>query len=109
MNKKQNYSLEFKRKTAQLVLEQGYTQKRAAEVMQVSSSTVRTWLSQYQQGLLPEPINLTAMSAPQEALSQAQSQVNIRQDISNIEQQLLTLKQNKLVLLQAIAALKQKM
>ena len=40
------YTKEFKRETAELVLDKGYTQKEAREAMGVSKSAISTWIKQ---------------------------------------------------------------
>lgn len=45
-NKKGRFSPEFKLETAQLVVDQGYTHKEAAEAMNVGFSTVGLWVKQ---------------------------------------------------------------
>ena len=41
-----SYTKEFKRETAELVLDKGYTQKEAREAMGVSKSAISTWVKQ---------------------------------------------------------------
>jgi transposase len=41
-----NFSPEFRLETAQLVVDQGYTNKEAAEAMGVGYSTISKWVSQ---------------------------------------------------------------
>ncbi len=41
-----NFSAEFRRETAQLVLDNGYTHKEASDAMGVGYSTVGTWVRQ---------------------------------------------------------------
>lgn len=41
-----NYTKEFKREAAELVLDKGYTQKEVVEAMGVSKSAISTWVKQ---------------------------------------------------------------
>ena len=47
--KKGRFSPEFRLETAQLVLDQGYTQREASEAMNVGFSTVGLWVKQLRQ------------------------------------------------------------
>ncbi|KLG23227.1 transposase [Enterobacter roggenkampii] len=44
LNKKKNFSAEFKRESAQLVLDQNYTVAAAASAMDVGLSTMTRWV-----------------------------------------------------------------
>ena len=44
--KKPNYTSEFKRSSAELVLDQGYTIREAYEVVNVSASAMCVWVKQ---------------------------------------------------------------
>ena len=48
-NKRANYSAAMKLETAQLVVDQGYSQAEAAKAMGVGKSTVSKWASQLKQ------------------------------------------------------------
>jgi transposase len=53
----QSYTTEFKRETAELVLDKGYTQTEAREAMGVSKSAVSIWVKQLREereGITPD-------------------------------------------------------
>ena len=55
--KKRNFSAEFKRESAQLVLDQNYTVAAAASAMDVGLSTMTRWVKQLRderQGKIPK-------------------------------------------------------
>lgn len=57
-----NFSPEFRLETAQLVLDQGYTNKEAAEAMGVGYSTIGKWVSQLREeraGKSPQAMPMT--------------------------------------------------
>lgn len=49
-NEKKNFSSEFKRESAQLVLDQNYTVVAAASAMGVGLSTMTRWVTQIEVG-----------------------------------------------------------
>jgi transposase-like protein len=57
LNEKRNFSAEFKRESAQLVLDQNYTVAAAASAMDVGLSTMTRWVKQLRderQGKIPK-------------------------------------------------------
>ena len=60
--KKRNFSAEFKRESAQLVLDQNYTVAAAASAMDVGLSTMTRWVKQLRderQGKIPKASPIT--------------------------------------------------
>ncbi len=60
--KKRNFSAEFKRESAQLVLDQNYTVAAAASAMDVGLSTMTRWVKQLRderQGKIPKAFPIT--------------------------------------------------
>ncbi|KJI98179.1 transposase [Enterobacter hormaechei] len=61
-NEKRNFSAEFKRESAQLVLDQNYTVAAAASAMDVGLSTMTRWVKQLRderQGKIPKASPIT--------------------------------------------------
>ena len=57
--KKRNFSAEFKRESAQLVVDQKYTVADAAKAMDVGLSTMTRWVKQLRQGKTPKASPIT--------------------------------------------------
>ncbi len=70
--KKRNFSAEFKRESAQLVLDQNYTVAAAASAMDVGLSTMTRWVKQLRderQGKIPkEGANKQVISSQADSL-----------------------------------------
>jgi transposase len=71
-----NYTKEFKRETAELVLLKGYTQKEARELMGVSKSAMSNWVRQLRderQGITPT--NRKALTDEHEEIQQLKTRI----------------------------------
>lgn len=65
--KKRNFSAEFKRESAQLVVDQNYTVADAAKAMDVGLSTMTRWVKQLRderQGKTPKASPITPVNRP---------------------------------------------
>lgn len=60
-----NFSPEFRLETAQLVVDQGYTNKEAAEAMGVGYSTIGKWVKQLREERAGKSPQATPMTAEQ--------------------------------------------
>ncbi len=60
-----NFSPEFRLETAQLVLDQGYSNREAAEAMGVGYSTIGKWVNQLRLEREGKPTKATPMTAEQ--------------------------------------------
>ena len=90
--KRRSFSPEFKLEAAQLVVDQGYTIREAAEAMNVSKTTLENWIRQ----LKSERSGKTPAS---KALTPEQKR------IQELEKQLRKVKQEKEILKKATALL----
>ncbi len=63
--KKRNFSAEFKRESAQLVVDQNYTVADAAKAMDVGLSTMTRWVKQLRDERQGQLIETEATGAPQ--------------------------------------------
>ncbi|MCX4028829.1 transposase [Endozoicomonas sp. SM1973] len=82
--KKPNYSTEFKVDSANLVINQGYSAKDAAEAVGVSESAMRKWvnkLQQEKQGITPKGKALTAEQQHIQALEAKIKRLEREKDI----------------------------
>ena len=82
--KRARYSAAIKLETAQLVLDQGYTQEAAAQAMNVGKSTVSKWVTQLQaerQGLSHKASPMTPEQIEIQALKRELEQVKLEKEI----------------------------
>jgi len=63
---RRNFTPEFKLETAQLVVEQGYSAKEAAEAMGVGKSTVEGWVRQLRKELQGENPTTSSPITPEQ-------------------------------------------
>lgn len=71
-----NYTKEFKRETAELVLDKGYTQKEAREAMGVSKSAISHWVKQLREergGITPQ--NRKALTNEHQEIQQLKAKI----------------------------------
>jgi len=72
----QHYTKEFKRETAELVLDKGYTQKEAREAMGVSKSAISNWVKQLREergGITPH--NRKALTVEHQEIQQLKAKI----------------------------------
>jgi len=89
---RKTFSPEFKMEAAQLVTEKGYSNKEAAELMNVSDSAIRTWVKQLKgelDGVAPKASPIT----PEQ------------QKIRELERRIMRLEEDKAILKKATALL----
>ncbi|MBU2979973.1 transposase [Alteromonas sp. C1M14] len=70
-----NFSPEFRLETAQLVVDQGYTNKEAAEAMGVGYSTIGKWVSQLREERAGKAPQATPMTDEQREIRELKKQV----------------------------------
>jgi transposase-like protein len=76
MSKKQDRSLEFKLQAAKLVVEQGYSVRRASEQLGINHWTLRDWVRQFRtDGTLP-PVGAV--------ISEAEELKRLRKEVSEL-------------------------
>lgn len=76
MNKtRRNYSAEFRLEAAQLVVDQGYTLKAAAESMGVSKGSMENWARQLRKERQGETRKASAMMSDQRRIQELEKQV----------------------------------
>ena len=83
-SKRARYSAAIKLETAQLVVDQGYTQEAAAKAMNVGKSTVSKWVTQLQierQGLAPKASPMTPEQIEIKALKREIERINLEKEI----------------------------
>ena len=83
-SKRARYSAAIKLETAQLVVDQGYTQEAAAKAMNVGKSTISKWVKQLQlerQGLPHKASPLTPEQIEIKALKRELEQVKLEKEI----------------------------
>jgi transposase len=86
-SKRARYSAAIKLETAQLVVDQGYTQEAAAKAMNVGKSTVSKWVTQLQierQGLAPKASPMTPEQIEIRALKREIERINLEKEILKI-------------------------
>ena len=82
--KKRNFSPEFKRKSAQLVLDQNYTVAAAASSMDVGLSTITRWVKQLRdkrQGKIPKASPITPEQIEIRELKKKLQRIEMENDI----------------------------
>ncbi len=78
------YSAAIKLETAELVLDQGYTQEEAAKAMNVGKSTVSKWVSQLKlerQGIAPTASPMTPEQIEIRELKKKIARIEMEKDI----------------------------
>lgn len=83
-SKRAQYSAAIRLETAQLVIDQGYTQSEAAKAMNVGKSTVSKWVAQLQverQGLDPKASPMTPEQIEIRALKREIKRINLEKEI----------------------------
>ncbi|RDV24329.1 transposase, partial [Alteromonas aestuariivivens] len=70
-----NFSPEFRLETAQLVVDQGYTNKEAAEAMGVGYSTLGKWVKQLREERAGKPPQAAPMTPEQREIRELKKQV----------------------------------
>lgn len=70
-----NFSPEFRLETAQLVVDQGYTNKEAAEAMGVGYSTLGKWVKQLREERAGKTPQATPMTPEQREIRELKKQV----------------------------------
>lgn len=84
LNEKRNFSAEFKRESAQLVLDQNYTVTAAASAMDVGLSTMTLWVKQLRderQGKIPKASPITPEQIEIRELKKKLQRVEMENDI----------------------------
>lgn len=79
-----NFSPEFRLETAQLVVDQGYTNKEAAEAMGVGYSTLGKWVKQLREeraGTLPQAAPMTSEQREIRDLKKQIERLELEKDI----------------------------
>lgn len=82
--KKRNFSAEFKRESAQLVLDQNYTVADAASAMDVGLSTMTRWVKQLRderQGKIPQASPITPEQIEIRELKKKLQRIEMENDI----------------------------
>lgn len=82
--KKRNFSAEFKRESAQLVLDQNYTVAAAASAMDVGLSTMTRWVKQLRderQGKIPKASPITPEQIEIRELNKKLQRIEMENDI----------------------------
>jgi len=82
--KKRNFSAEFKRESAQLVLDQNYTVAAAASAMNVGLSTMTRWVKQLRderQGKIPKASPITPEQIEIRELKKKLQRIEMENDI----------------------------
>ena len=82
--KKRNFSAEFKRESAQLVLDQNYTVAAAASAMDVGLSTMTRWVKQLRderQGKIPKASPITPEQIEIRELQKKLQRIKMKKDI----------------------------
>ena len=90
--KRKTFSPEFKMEAAQLVTEKGYSNKEAAELMNVSDTAIRTWVKQLKGELDGVPPKASPITTEQ-------------QKIRELERKIKRLEEDKVILKKATALL----
>ena len=83
-NEKRNFSAEFKRESAQLVLDQNYTVAAAASAMDVGLSTMTRWVKQLRderQGKIPKAFPITPEQIEIRELKKKIQRIEMENDI----------------------------
>ncbi len=83
-NEKRNFSAEFKRESAQLVLDQNYTVAAAASAMDVGLSTMTRWVKQLRderQGKIPKASPITPKQIEIRELKKKLQRIEMENDI----------------------------
>jgi len=83
-NEKRNFSAEFKRESAQLVLDQNYTVAAAASAMDVGLSTMTRWVKQLRderQGKIPKASPITPEQIEIHELKKKLQRIEMENDI----------------------------
>ncbi|MEA3896436.1 transposase, partial [Enterobacter hormaechei] len=83
-NEKRNFSAEFKRESAQLVLDQNYTVAAAASAMDVGLSTMTRWVKQLRderQGKIPKASPITPEQIEIRELKKKLQRIEMENDI----------------------------
>ncbi|EEX38885.1 transposase IS3/IS911 [Vibrio furnissii CIP 102972] len=70
-----NFSPEFRLETAQLVVDQGYTNKEAAEAMGVGYSTLGKWVKQLREERASKTPQATPMTPEQREIRELKKQI----------------------------------
>lgn len=70
-----NFSPEFRLETAQLVVDQGYSNKEAAEAMNVGYSTIGKWVKQLREERAGKKPQATPMTPEQREILELKKQV----------------------------------
>lgn len=83
--KKPYYSLEFKQDAAKLVLEQGYTQRQAAESLGVSLSALRRWINAERGGSIRPSQEQSVNGKTQLSLSEHEELVRLRKENAKLK------------------------
>lgn len=73
--KRPNFSPEFRLETAQLVVDQGYAHKEAAEAMGVGLSTIGKWVKQLHEERAGKTPQVTPMTAEQREIRELKKHV----------------------------------
>ncbi|EAA9524126.1 transposase [Salmonella enterica] len=84
LNEKRNFSAEFKRESAQLVLDQNYTVAAAASAMDVGLSTMTRWVKQLRderQGKIPKASPITPEQIEIRELKKKLQRIEMENDI----------------------------
>jgi len=89
---RKTFSPEFKMEAAQLVTEKGYSNKEAAELMNVSDTAIRTWVKQLKGELDGVPPKASPITPEQ-------------QKIRELERKIKRLEEDKVILKKATALL----
>ena len=74
-NTRRNYSPEFRLEAAQLVVDQGYTLKAAAESMGVSKGSMENWVRQLRKERQGETPKASALTPEQRRIQELEKQV----------------------------------
>jgi transposase len=72
---RRTFSPEFKLESAQLVVDQGYTVKAAAEAVGVGKSTLEYWIRKLRQELQGKPPTASALTPEQRRIQELEKQL----------------------------------
>jgi transposase len=73
---RRNYTPEFRREAACLILDQGYTYRQACESLDLTSTALRNWVNQLQEERNGSTPKSAAMTPEQQKIQELEAKVN---------------------------------
>jgi transposase len=82
MSKQKHYSTDFKLEAAKLVIERGYTYKKAAEQLGINYWTLRDWVRKFREdGVLPSAVETVPTAEELKALRKEIAELRMENQI----------------------------